>query len=501
MNEALRNLLITPAEMTAIDRAAAASGIDSFRLMTSAGHAVAASALRHFPGTRRFAILCGPGNNGGDGYVAARVLQESGAAVSVYTSAPGRELKGDAATARAQYKGDVSPLADFEPDDGDLVIDALFGAGLSRGLPQSVTDAVGRVKTAGLPVLAVDLPSGLDGLSGTVTGSTFHAVRTVTFMCLKPGHVLMPGRALCGTVEVASIGIPPRIVRQFAGPLRLNSPELWHALLAGPGPDAHKFKRGHLAVLSGGAGRTGAARLSAMAGLRAGAGLVTLASPPDAMNENAAHLTEIMLHEIVDASSFRTWIEDRRLSAFVLGPAFGIGEKAREFALLLKARAAVLDADGLSSFRDEPGLLFDALSGEPVRWILTPHEGEFARLFPDIAAVSNLSKTGKALAASRLANAVVIYKGADTVIAGPDGRAAVNTNAPPWLATAGSGDVLAGIAGGLLARGVPAFEAAAAAVWIHGEAARRAGPGLIAGDLPGHLAASEQAALAQHPGA
>lgn len=501
MNEDLEHLLITPVEMAAIDKAAAASGIDSFGLMTSAGYAVAASALRHFPGARRFAVFCGPGNNGGDGYVAAKALEESGAAVSVYASAPGETPKGDAAIARTLCRGEIRPLSLFEAEEGDVVIDALFGAGLSRGLSGSIAAAAGVVKAAGLPVLAVDLPSGLSGLSGDVLGAAFEAARTVTFMCRKPGHVLMPGRRLCGPVEVIDIGIPARIVLQHAGRLHENSPRLWQSTVALPDTNTHKFKRGHLAVFSGGPARTGAARLSAMAGLRTGAGLVTIASPSAAMAENAAHLTAIMLREVANTAALAAWLKDPRLTAFILGPAFGTGQKAREFAGLLKDRPAVLDADGLSSFKDGPGELFDLLSAASVRWILTPHVGEFARLFPAIAADHTLSKVEKAQTAARRANAVVIYKGPDTVIAAPDGRAAINTNAPPWLATAGSGDVLAGIAGGLLAQGVPAFESAAAAVWIHGEAARRAGPGLVAEDLSAHIAASEQAALAQHAGA
>lgn len=503
MNKKLEHRLATPAEMAAIDKAAAISGIDSFGLMTAAGHAVAAAALRHFPAAHRFAVFCGPGNNGGDGYVAARVLEECGAAVSVHTSAPGDALRGDAAMARSLYRGDVRPLSAYEVQAGDVVIDALFGAGLSRDLPPDAAAAVDLVKSAGLPVLAVDLPSGLSGLTGAVCGAAFEAVRTVTFMCRKPGHVLMPGRALCGEIEVVDIGIPSRIVRQHAGGLQENAPRLWRAALARPGTraGAHKFERGHLAVFSGGPAQTGAARLSAMAGLRAGAGLVTIASPQEALQANAAHLTSVMLRDVSDAAALKAWLEDPRLAAFVLGPAFGVGQKACAFAALLKDRHTVLDADGLSSFKDDPDALCSLLSGAPVRWILTPHEGEFARLFPAIAGDPSLSKIEKARSAARQANAVVIYKGPDTVVAAPDGKAVVNTNAPPWLATAGSGDVLAGIAGGLLAQGVPVFEAAAAAVWIHGEAARRAGPGLIAEDLAAHIAASQQAALAQHSGA
>lgn len=223
--------------------------------------------------------------------------------------------------------------------------------------------------------------------------------------------------------------------------------------------------------------------MSAIAGLKAGAGLVTIAAPRDAMDANAAHLTAVMLQEVTDLPALEDWISDKRLSAFVLGPGFGIGDRARDFALALKARSLVLDADGISSFRDAPEALFDAFShGEP-RLVLTPHEGEFGRLFPDLAGDDTLGKVDKAIMAARRANAAVVYKGGDSVIASPDGRALINTNAPPWLATAGSGDVLSGIIGAFLAQGMPAFEAAAAGVWLHGEAAKRAGEGMTAEDL------------------
>jgi hydroxyethylthiazole kinase-like uncharacterized protein yjeF len=268
--------------------------------------------------------------------------------------------------------------------------------------------------------------------------------------------------------------------------MRENRPELWRSLLVEPGSDTHKYRRGHLAVFSGEAGKTGAARLSATAGLKAGAGLVTVGSPSDAMPVNAASLTAIMLHRIDTVKDLKNWLDTAKLAAFVLGPGFGIGKKARQFALALKDRPLVLDADGITSFKEKPSELFDAFAGREPHLVLTPHEGEFARLFPDIAADDNLSKAEKAVNAATRAHAVIVYKGADTVIAGPDGRAYVNTNGPPWLATAGSGDVLAGMIGALLAQGMPVFEAAAAGVYLHGEAGKLAGRGMTAEDLAVH---------------
>lgn len=476
-------LIITPAEMSAIDSDAALSGIDSFRLMTSAGTAVSAAALRLYPDALRFVLFCGPGNNGGDGYIAAAALRRSGAAVCVYSLSDPAHLKGDAARAHAEWEHIVQSLAEYKPKPGDVVIDALFGAGLSRPVPNDVAAIMQAIRHEGLAVIAVDLPSGVDGRTGRVLGDSFLASHTVTFMARKPGHLLMPGRTLCGSLEVFDIGIPERILSANASTLCENGSHLWAGHARALDPSAHKFKRGHLAVFSGGPLATGAARLSAMAGLRAGAGLVTLASPSGALNANAAHLTAVMLKEIDDADALSGWLAGKRISAFVLGPAFGDMETARQYTLALSDRALVLDADGITAFRDDPAPLFDAFAGGETRLVMTPHDGEFARLFPDIEADDTLSKVERAIAAAIRSHAVIVYKGADTVIASPDGRAAINANAPPWLATAGSGDTLAGIIGAHLAQGMPAFEAAAAGVWRHGRAGEKAGEGLTAEDL------------------
>lgn len=480
----LADLLLSPDAMAAVDRDAAASGIDSYGLMEKAGQAVAANALRHFPEALRYVVLCGPGNNGGDGYVAARALKDSGAEVGLFHIGDPQRLKGDAARAFGDCSIKGEAIEFYAPSLGDVVIDAIFGAGLSRHVPEGVAAAVLRIAEANVPVIAVDLPSGVDGTSGQVLGAAFRATRTVTFMTRKPGHLLLPGRDLCGELEVFDIGIPARIVRTHADAmLAENTPAQWQSKIPSEGSDTHKYKRGHLVVFSGGPNATGAARMSAMAGLKAGAGLVTVASSQEALAENAGMLTAIMLHTVDDEASLREWLADRRLSTFVLGPGFGAGEKAHQFCLALADRHLVLDADGITSFRDDPQQLFAAFAEGPTRLVLTPHEGEFARLFPDIAADDTLSKVDKARAAAARAHAAIIYKGADSVIAAPDGRALINANAQPWLATAGSGDVLAGIIGGLMAQGAPAFEAAAAGVWLHGLAGQHAGKGLTAEDL------------------
>ncbi len=454
--------------------------------MERAGQAVAASALRNFPGASRFAVLCGPGNNGGDGYIAARALVRSGADVTLFHLGDPDRLKDDARQARVACDMLSQALDLYRPRPGDVVIDGLFGAGLSRDLPAEVSATINRVTESGVPVLAIDLPSGVCGRRGTPLGAAFQARHTVTFMTRKPGHLLLPGRSLCGDIEVFDIGIPRRIIQSVAGKISRNDQALWRGLLPEPGNDTHKYRRGHLAVFSGSGSKTGAARLSALAGLKAGAGLVTVASPGDAMQVNASSLTAIMLHRIDRLEDLQAWLQAAKLSAFVLGPGFGIGEKARAFALALNNFPMVLDADGITSFREKPAELFDAFAGGEPRLVLTPHEGEFGRLFPDLAADRELSKIEKAIKAAERAHAAIIYKGADTVIASPDGRAYINANGPPWLATAGSGDVLAGMIGALLAQGVPAFEAAAAGVYLHGEAGHRAGRGMTAEDLATH---------------
>lgn len=492
----MSNELLSPVEMAEADRLAIAAGpLDGYGLMRRAGAEVAAVVLARYPAATRVHVLCGTGNNGGDGYVVARLLAEAGVDVAVWVSGKPR-AGSDAAIAAAECPVAPRPLTAFAPDFGSMVVDALYGAGLSKSLPVDATNAIDFAKSLLLPVVAIDLPSGVSGDTGAVLGEeAFRADITVTFARKKPGHLLLPGRELCGEIVLADIGIPDSVVNDLIPRTFENKPALWLGNLPVPATDAHKYKRGHAGVFSGGPSTTGAARLSALAAARAGAGAVTVLSPADAMQINAAHLTSIMLRRTDTVADLNNFIGERRPSAFVLGPGFGVGERTRDLALaILRAGrqgaasgigGLVLDADGITSFRDEPASLFEA-THEPhaPALVMTPHEGEFARLFPDIAADKNLSKLAKARAAAQRANAVVVYKGADTVIVAPNGLAAINGNGAPWLATAGSGDVLAGIIAGLLAQGMAVFAAAAAAVWIHAEAGRRFGPGLIAEDLP-----------------
>jgi hydroxyethylthiazole kinase-like uncharacterized protein yjeF len=504
--------LLTTQDMARADQAAVAAGVDSLTLMEAAGVAVADAARSALAAKAKLqpsvAVLCGPGNNGGDGFVAARHLRAAGIPVRLALLCPETALKGDAAAMRARWKEPVLPITPEIVQGAGLVIDALFGAGLSRPLEGAAAEAVALIEAArkaGAFILAVDVPSGLDGSTGEAPGPVVTATETVTFFRLKPGHLLMPGRRLCGTVRLAPIPIPEAVLDAIAPRTFENLTDLWLPLLPSPGTDAHKYTRGHALVVSGPPDATGAARLGARACLRVGAGLVTVVGNSAATAVNALHLTAIMVALAPDAAALGSLLEDRRRNAVLIGPGASVGPATAEavLAVLESSAAAVLDADALTSFvatdtaraseasgfgfmarraheTAGPDALFDAIGQRTAPVVLTPHEGEFKRLF----AIATGDKLSRAREAARRSGAIVILKGADTVIAAPDGRAAINSNAPPWLATAGSGDVLAGLVTGLLAQGMPAFESACAAVWMHGDAAARFGRGLIAEDLP-----------------
>lgn len=501
--------LLTAQEMGRADALAVAAGVPGLALMEAAGRAVAEAVVDLIPGTgRTVAVVCGPGNNGGDGFVAARLLREQGYGVRVGLLGERQRLAGDAAAVAARWPGNVEALTPATLKGADLIIDALFGAGLSRPLDGTAAEVVAAINAAGNPVLAVDVPSGLDGTTGHAHGPVVQATRTVTFFRMKPGHLLLPGRLLCGEVRVADIGMPLRVLDEISPRTFANGAALWQPAYPAPRLDAHKYTRGHAVVVSGPAESTGAARLGARGALRIGAGLVTLVGSGASTAINATHATAVMVRAIASDGALAGFLADERRNAVLIGPGAGVtvATAAGVMAVLGSAAAVVLDADALTSFAidatDAPvkaaGLgfvvrsadpepvkegLFEAIKARQAPVVLTPHEGEFKRLFGELAG-SKLDRARQAAAAS---GAVVVLKGPDTVIAAPDGRAAINANAPPWLATAGSGDVLAGFITGLLAQRMPAFEAACAAVWLHGECANRFGIGLIAEDLPEQL--------------
>jgi hydroxyethylthiazole kinase-like uncharacterized protein yjeF len=343
------------------------------------------------------------------------------------------------------------------------------------------------VNAAPCPVFAVDLPSGINGTTGAVMGAAVRAHATITFFREKPGHLLLPGRLHCGQIHLADIGIPASVLAKIRPKTFRNAPELWAAQFPQPQLDGHKYTRGHAVVLSGGISSTGAARLAARGALRAGAGLVTIASPRDALAVNAAASLAVMVRAIDDARELADFLADRRRNVAVLGPGGGVGATMREMVLaaLAVGPAVVLDADALTSFEDDFAALADAVRSRKSPVLITPHEGEYARVFRQLKEAAEApSKLERARVAAAATGAVVLLKGADTVVAAPDGHAAIAGNAPAWLATAGSGDVLAGFCAGLLAQGMPAFAAACAAVWLHAETGNLVGPGLIAEDLP-----------------
>lgn len=451
--------VLTPAEMYRADALAIVAGVPSSRLMENAGRAVAREIIKRYP-RRKTAILCGPGNNGGDGFVIARLLKTAKWPVEVFLWGEKKALRGDAAAMASRWKGPVKPLAEFK--SAGLIVDALFGAGLARDFPQSLAN---RINAVGALIVAVDVPSGLDGLTGRPRGASLQANLTVSFFRKKPGHVLYPGRDLCGEIIVADIGIPEHVLAVIDPAVSENArPDLPE-----PSADTHKYRRGAALIVSGGELSTGASRLAALAAARSGAGAVTIVGSVPALRMHAAHVTSIMLKSTVD-------MKDARLKACCIGPGADVGPTTRQKVrqILKSGRlSVVIDASALRSFEKAPKSIHAAIAkSRCANVVLTPHEGEFASLFKEIAA-SDRPKHEKARAAAALSGAVVVYKGADTVIAHPDGRVVVNTNGTPKLATAGSGDVLAGLITGLLAQGMDGFAASCASVWLHADAAQR----------------------------
>lgn len=480
--------LLTPDEMYEADRLTIQAGVPGIDLMEAAGLACA-EFIRSLCEPCPVCVVCGPGNNGGDGFVIARLLVEAGWPVKVMLAGELETLKGDAAQAAKAWMGEVLPARSANLKDAVLIVDALFGAGLCRDIDGEMAGLVETINQADALRIAVDIPSGADGASGQIRGVAVCADHTITFFRAKPGHYLEPAKRQCGSVHVVDIGISSDVLQAIGPRCCLNGPDEFSTAMPVLDAQSHKYTRGSAIMVSGGPWNTGAARLAAMSALRVGAGLVTMAACEAALPVLANHLTAVMLQKADNGREIAKLLHDGRITACGIGPAAGVGHDTVEkvLAVLEAGCGVVLDADALTSFDGKCEVLFEAIRARPDRQvILTPHAGEFSRLFKALD-VSGESKCQHAVEASNSSGAVIVFKGSDTVIAGPDGRCAINANAPSWLATAGSGDVLAGLCLGLLAQGVPAFEAACSAVWLHGEAADGFGPGLIAEDLPARI--------------
>lgn len=476
--------LLLAVQSAELDRATIVRGTPGFTLMQRAGAAVVACVQEKYASSPCL-ILCGPGNNGGDGLVIAELLRRQGYLVQTAMLTPPEKLPGDAALARDFYQGEILSWSPSLLNGAALVIDALFGVGLDRPLDTDFIAVIEAVNNSALPVIAVDLPSGIHADTGQILGAAMRATATVTFTRKKPGLLLLPGRDYAGEVTVAGIGMDADALAGLPLLLAENHPDLWRDQLPEFRAGQHKYHHGHALIL-GGAIMTGAARLAARAAQRIGTGLVTIAAPPEAQAIYATNLDSVLVQLLTGGDDWRKAAEDPKKTAILLGPGAGVGaatcDKVR--AALLTKKPCVLDADALTSFAEHPGQLFDLLH---TQCVLTPHMGEFERLFD-----KNADKPACARHAAQTAQAVVLLKGADTIVAAPDGRTVINVNAPPWLATAGSGDVLAGIITGLMAQKIEPFTAACIGAWLHGEAARNFSPGMIAEDLiaalPGVLA-------------
>jgi ADP-dependent NAD(P)H-hydrate dehydratase / NAD(P)H-hydrate epimerase len=476
--------LLTAEEMGRAEQIAAAAGLPTLAMMENAGRCVAEEVVRRYPRGSRVVVLCGPGNNGGDGFVCARFLRERGYHVRLALLGRQEDLKRDPKEMARRWDEAIEAMTLRSLEGAQIVVDAIYGTGLRDNVSGIVAEMIEAVTGRSLSVISVDVPSGINATSGAVKGVAFRAATTVTFFRRKTGHVLLPGRLYCGDVRAVDIGIPAAVLGEIAPRTFANDPEFWLRYFPKLRIDGHKYDRGHAFVVSGPMESTGAGRLAARTALRAGAGLVTVATSKSAFYINAAQLTAVMVAAYDGPSGLSAVLSDPRITAVLIGPGAGRDPEVVGLvgSVLSSDAVAILDAEGITAYQEKPVELFRLIKSRAAPTIMTPHEGEFRKVFPELA--NEPSKLERARRAAEMSGAVVILKGADTVVAAPDGLSSISENAPAWLATAGSGDVLAGLVTGLCAQGMAAFDAAVAAVWMHGELAAIFGPGLIADDMP-----------------
>lgn len=464
--------LLTTHTMQQAEKYADSHGTSYMVMMENAGKAIFDCVINNYK-KQPVLILCGPGNNGGDGFVVARLLKQAGWSVKIVGDIVAKTP--DSKDMLDRCGCDILPISPDVLNDKPLIIDALFGAGLMRPIDGNNGYIIQEINNLQLDVVAVDIPSGVDGNTGEILGIATKAKHTVTFLRKKPGHLLLPAKARCGKVIIANINIPPECLEKIKPIIFENFPSLWQ--VPAPSADEHKYNRGHTCVIAG--EMSGAPRIAARSARRVGSGLVTLAGPQDIYQVLATEEAGALLQHLDTKKDFTNLLANEKITTWLIGPGYGVHEETvTTICNILKTnKPSVLDADAITSFEKNPEKLFSAINGEVV---LTPHSGEFKRLFPKL----NKDKLTNVQEAAQLSGATIVLKGSDTIIVAPDGRTIINSNASAYLATAGSGDALAGIIAGLLAQGLNGFDAAACGVYLHAETANMFGEGLIAEDIP-----------------
>ena len=481
--------LFTSKEVKNLDELSVKHGVSLSKLMENAGNASFQVIVdRIIPDlsnfNNRITVLCGPGNNGGDGFVIAKKLIEKNFDVKVCSPFNKNSFNSTALEKLEISNFDLLEVSQDLFKNSDLIIDALFGIGLNRDIDKKLIDLIDLINKEKNYVVSIDIPSGLVTDTGEKKPTSINADHTITFQSPKPCHFLLPGKINTGELSVVDIGVPEQIFEgvKKSSNIFLNTSDLWKNYFPWPKEYDHKYSRGHLLVQSGDQFSTGASRLASLSALRIGAGVVTLASSDEAALINASHLTSVMVKNISNISNFINFAKNRKVTSLLIGPGCGVTDYTKKLSLnvIELGLPVVLDADALSVFKNDPDELFSSIKKYNDRVILTPHEGEFNRIFKDRKG----SKLSAASDAAKLSGATIIYKGNDTVISNPDGLLAISDKSSPFLATAGSGDILAGICAGLLSQGMNSFFAACAGQWFHKKIGEIPRPGMIADDMP-----------------